>query len=88
MRIVCFADNYPLKSLFFVEKKCFFVDCAREEAHLLRTWFEKSQIRKDNNNRPSTAMNFEISRRYRVCVQTRFDLDHCTPVFFNDTKAK
>ena len=29
--------------------------------HLLHSLFEKSQMRKDNDNRPSTAMNFEIS---------------------------
>ena len=34
-------------------EKSFFVERAR--------LFEKSQIRKDNDNRPSTAMNFEIS---------------------------
>ena len=53
------------------KEECFFVGRSRKEAQLLGTWFEKSQIRKDNDNRPSTAMNFEISRRSRVCVQTR-----------------
>ena len=35
--------------------------CVGWEEYLLHSLFEKSQIRKDNDNRPSTAMNFEIS---------------------------
>ena len=49
-------------------EKCFFVGSLREEAHLLHSLFEKSQMRKDNDNKPSTAMNFEINRRWSVVI--------------------
>ena len=42
-------------------EKCLLWGARMRGEHLLHSLFEKSQMRKDNDNRPSTAMNLEIS---------------------------